>query len=1314
MAVWFGDFAFDQERRQLLRSGEPVPLETKAYELLGLLLSRRPNALSKTQIRAVLWPGTFVSESALARLVTQLRAACGDDAQNPQFIRTVHGFGYAFCGDAREAGAEAPVVGGADSDASLPECPYPGLAAFAEADAYRFFGREQEVETLWEKVRRQKLLAVIGPSGVGKTSLLRAGVIPHRPPGWGAVACTPGSQPFVALGQALAQVLAADSEAMVELLRGVSEAVQGQEPEGLVSAASRWRRLQAEALLVLDQFEELFTLNVPEVQARFARVIGRLVEDSGLRVVLGLRDDFFMRCSEHRALAEAFHDVTPVLPPSPEGLKRALRDPAAGQGVRFEDDALVEEMTSAVAAERGALPLLAFAASRLWEERDRERRLLTREAYERIGGMGGALARHAEATLQELGMSREPMVRELFRNLATAEGTRASRGRAELLSVFASDGTAPEEVLDALVAARLLTEFDAPERVEAGANQGAPASSAPRIEIAHESLLTHWPRLVRWQTQDADGAQLRDQLRQAAHLWNERDRRGDLLWTGASYLDYQAWQRRYPGHLSSLEEAFSQAMTSLANRRRRRRRMAVAAVVAVMALGLGVLATFWSRSETARRRADAEALRAEASKLLALGQTEQERHPTAALAYSIKSLELADTAEARRFALRVLQATPTARLLDPAKDQGDAVAFSPNGHWLSLAGGQALQLLPWNGRDPITVAADFATTGWTGVAADFAREGNVLVGGGMGDRRTWSVPERREIRRVKLRTGDDQWVFVRGDEFLVFTTAGGRELIEQGSIREGGVRLVGEMEGLPVKRGSWPMKAVDAAGTHLAYGIGRNVFVRSLRPWDSVPRLVGTHAGAVTGVAFHPDGRQVAASDTSGQIRLWSTAGSAGPLRVLEAAGVMTASYSPGGRWLGAFSDVDGFVVRLWDLQAPAWTEPLVLRSAASGLHGFAFDPGERWLATAPPAALWPLGESYPRSLKKHGDWVYSVAFSVDGSTLLSASGDQTLRAWPMSPNHPGGERVLLGTHLQMPRLAVDPRGDRVAVSGARGRVFLVSLAGEPTRELRGFSEQAVVVPVAFSPDGRHLAAAAVAGAAAEKVVRVWDLEKGGVSVLGPFPGAGQGEKGAIWGLTFVDDDRLIACSANSGMLLLDRRDASRKQLSSRCWAAAVGWRHRTVVAILGEPPELVRLDLEGRATRLGAVPQDSFTRDHSSVALDPTETMVATGGQDGIVRIGPVSGGEPQLFLGHASPIFSVAFSPDGRWLASGADDNTVRLWPVPDVTKTPLHKRSHEELLATLRSWTNVRVVPDARAPTGWKLEPGPFPGWQRLPVW
>ena len=237
MSLCFGDFALDQERRQLLRSGEPVPLEAKAYELLGLLVARRPRVLSKAQIREVLWPGTVVGETSLPRLVTELRQALGDDAKRPRFIRTAHGFGYAFCGEAQEDAEVQPIQ--AALRAPGEERPYPGLSAFTEGDAKRFFGREAEVAALWEKVGRQKLLAVIGPSGVGKTSFLRAGVIPRAPLNWDTAYLTPGSSPAAALARALTPALASDPDALAELVQGAMELVQTGRDERVVSAVSR-------------------------------------------------------------------------------------------------------------------------------------------------------------------------------------------------------------------------------------------------------------------------------------------------------------------------------------------------------------------------------------------------------------------------------------------------------------------------------------------------------------------------------------------------------------------------------------------------------------------------------------------------------------------------------------------------------------------------------------------------------------------------------------------------------------------------------------------------------------------------------------------------------------------------------------------------------------------------------------------------------------------------------------------------------------------------------------------------------------------
>ena len=628
--------------------------------------------------------------------------------------------------------------------------PYPGLASFTQDDAEYFFGREADVEKMWRKLEGPpRMLALVGPSGAGKSSFIRAGLFATAPASWSFVVCTPGNAAISSLGRVMAREMAGDAD-MVEKMMDFGD------PDVAVEVLSRWRERTDHALLVVDQFEELFTQNTAGEQRRFAELLNRLVLDADVCVVLSMRDDFLMRCRDFEALEPTFADMTALPSLSGGALRRALTRPATKCGYRFEDDELVEEMLAEVEGERGALPLLAFAAAQLWEQRDRETGLLTRDAYNDIGGVGGALARHAEAAIDRIGTERVAFVRELFRNLVTAEGTRAVREWHELLSVFDGDQirdsnvgegfipspTAAEEVLRELIDARLLTSYEVRE------DEKEPTR---RVEIIHESLLANWPRLVRWQTQDADAVQVREQLRQAARTWEENDRTDDMLWTGSAYRQFSVWRESYPGGLTEVEEAFAAAMTSLATRKRRRRRLAVAGAFAILLLVLAVVGSLWRISVLQTRRAVAEDKRAESQKLLALGEVQLEEDPTEALAWARASLEVFDTREGRLFALRALSKCPTARVLRLGGELGmahDAV-FSPDGEWIAFRGVEKLNVYHRSGGPP-TFTDTFPKKGRGTIWPFFDPPSRNLGAYRAGEIRTFTIPDFAEMARHKV------------------------------------------------------------------------------------------------------------------------------------------------------------------------------------------------------------------------------------------------------------------------------------------------------------------------------------------------------------------------------------------------------------------------------------------------------------------------------------------------------------------------------------------------------------------------------------
>ena len=1292
------DWLVEPRLNRLTRDGESLQIELKMMDVLVCLAEHAGELVERQQLIDTVWATEFISENILTRAIAELRRTLGDDAKEPRYIETIHRRGYRLIAPVEFVTPPTATVTHFPARPAISEddrIPYPGLAAFRENDAEFFFGREAEVAQLWRKITTRRLLAVIGPSGVGKSSLLRAGLLTATPDGWSALICQPGEAPFPSLARTLAPHFEGDPEALAEIF-GVTD------EEAAFALVCRWRQQHMKTLLVVDQFEELFTQNSLDVQNRFAAFLGRVAHDADVHVLLSMRDDFIYRCHEHEALRPVFADLTAIAQPSRESLSRAVSEPAHRCGFSFDDDALVDEMVQDVAKERAALPLMAFTAARMWEERDREQRMLTRAAYEEIGGVHGALARHAEATIAAIGGARLSILKEIFRNLVTAQGTRATRELSELISVFDHPETA-REVLAALIDARLLTSYEV--TTEDGLTHRT-------IEIVHESLLDTWPRLVRWQTQDADAAQLRAELRQAARTWNEHGRTNDYLWSGRAFREYALWRESYPGGLSKIEEAFARAMTSLAKRRKRIRRLVATSGVAALLAVIAVIAT-------SRQQAVNEALRAEAAKLLALGELALDTSPTASLAWAVSSLELTDTFEGRMLALRALAEGPpvTVLPLDITGGFGSfEIALSPQGTWLAI-GDKKTALFPHDGGEPKVLGPPLDSH--TRFRRLFLSE-DILLTENAGVRRWWSIPDPLEPIRVEELPGFPY--AVQGDHYLTYRFADEQVIVERWPLAGGAPERVGSTE-------RWNSRDISSDGSTIAYSQGREVFLRSTADWDNTLRKIGEAASRIRDTALHPSGSQIATVDSERVVRLWSAEdGTSRTLPTSVTVGGLR--FGPAGNQLaggGVTSSV--LAAQLWDLDAPSGALPLTMkRTDQEYLNDTAFHPAGSWLITANwrDLGFWPLSHRYPWVLDHRGR-VSNLAFTPDGLWLLTltcdtADGDDNkgaLRAWPLTGQNNGEARVLLEKRFPQfynADLKIHPSNKIAAVSTQDGVISLVPIDGGPVRELIAptgtWRERHLL---AFSPSGRMLAAAPLFVRPEKMVVRVWNIESGEAFEVGLV-------RGVAGHLEFLDEDHLLWTGySNSqepagGEVIFDLEDGTANVIAETGmeFYRAVSSDGSFMFKLVMTGPEsgyFWRMSSgEGTTSRIATHGDLPVT-----AAIHPSDRWIATGGyRDRLVRVGPASGEEPHLLFGHERTITKVAFSPDGKWIASGGYDLTVRLWPMPDLSKPPLYTLPHDELLAKLKTLTNLRAVRNEGSATGWKLTHDPFPGWETVPTW
>jgi len=488
------------------------------------------------------------------------------------------------------------------------ESPYPGLTSFQESDADRFFGRDREVARMAARVREFPLTGVVGPSGAGKSSFVRAGLGPMLKASgerWDVITLRPGRNPLAALASVIHGLTQREPEELLQRLRD--------EP-GYLGALlrSRARAADTHTLVFVDQLEELYTL-VPDADVRraFTSALVGIADDAAapLRVVVSMRADFLDRVTDDPRFAdELARGLLFLSTPDSAGLREALVQPIEHVGYRFEAMAIVDDMLAALAGTPGALPLLQFAASQLWDARDRDRRLVTSASYAAIGGITGALATHADAVVANMNATAQKLTRRIFRALVTPERTRAIVELADL-NQLANAGSELARVIDQLVDARLLV---VQSRGDAGGGT---------VEIVHESLIERWPALRRWLDDDQEDAAILAQLATAAKQWDAKGRPAGLLWRGEALDECRRPLARHRRELPERERAFVAAAIALARRGQRAKLVGVLLAFAVLATGLaGAIVSRASIQDAKNKAMDSEA---EARSSLAAEETKE-------------------------------------------------------------------------------------------------------------------------------------------------------------------------------------------------------------------------------------------------------------------------------------------------------------------------------------------------------------------------------------------------------------------------------------------------------------------------------------------------------------------------------------------------------------------------------------------------------------------------------------------------------------------------------------------------------------------
>lgn len=1132
--------------------------------------------------------------------------------------------------------------------------PYKGLFFFDESHADLFFGRENLTASLVARLfsgleAGHRFLTVIGASGSGKSSLVRAGLIPSlrwqkESSGWPIYVMTPTAHPLEALAEVLNghNPTRSSTQATGKEIASTAQGLQ-QTLDRLADASG-----SEHVLLVIDQFEELFTLCHDEMEqhAFVENVLTAALQPGGKAlVVIAMRADFYAHCAHFDLLRQAVSNHQEYIGPMRmDDLRHAIEEPAK-RGHWEIEPGLVEVLLHDVGAdvgrapEPGALPLLSHALLETWQRR--RGHTMTLSGYIASGGVRGAIAETAETVFYDkLDQRQRDIARQIFLRLTELGGdsstadTRRRVGFDELVSKQEDRGIV-REVLSTLADARLIT------------------TDQDVAEVAHEALIREWPTLRNWLEENREGLRLHRHLTVTAQEWDASRRDPSMLYRGARLAQALEWAVEYGDDLNLLERSFLDESRMLVDKEaaareaqrqrelesaqklaetekmraeeqlesnRRLRQRAIILTTAFILTGLLALVAgiFWQRTIQANKLATSRELSAAAINNL---QIDPERSALLAL----QALETSDTLEARN---ALHQSMPEMHLLMniPASPGGvPDVAYSPDGRLIAtMSVRQKVNLWDANSGELLHT---FVGADEFGSSIAFSPDGNILAEAYITRVVLWDTKSGEIVATLSGQPIEDAVGYNLGVGKISFSL-------------DGKYLATANMDGVPtiwdvdssrpvvsLATGMLPSKAIAYSpdGRLLATGGDEGI----VQVWDAKH---GTElfslklGGIIHALSFSPDGNYLAAASEDGNIKVWDAGTGEIVSNPSRQSGMYDIAFLADGRY--ATAGQDG-TTRVWD--PLTGQQVLLLAGPTSTVISVDGNPDGKRIVTGAYDGSLRIWDATPGkelvTIPAHAGIVWNVAYSPNGKYLASASVDGTVKVWDVASG------VLLrslcieeqatdGFHS----LTIGSDGTLLAAGTTSGKIIIWdSQSGKVVANLIGHKN--MVVGLTFSLDGKYLASASWDG-----IAKVWDLAN--QEVITTF--TGHVPTALVTGIAFSPDGETVFTGADDKFVYQ--------------WDAATG---REIRAFSGEGKEIY------------------------GVAVSPDGNLLAAGDQDGNIHLWDVKTSEElQVLTGHAGLVLRLAFSGDGAHLASASFDRLVKVWDV----------QSGEELASLCGNTSNI----------------------------